>query len=265
VKRRPTGGGPSAGLAGEELGRFPSYDSLDQAGTWDDVTKGVVLRRLGPPPPLRFFTVAEERIARPLVDRLLAQEAEPRIPVLENIDARLSEDQTDGWRYDNLPPDGEAWRQSLAALDADATAATGQHFWDLPIGGQNDLLEAVRNHSGDWHSSDGDSVDWHGLVASRVWDLWLRYACTAFYAHPWAWNEIGFGGPAYPRGYKNFGIDKREPWEVPEVDALDPVPWSARVEAARRRHQVSDPGKAGQAGGGRPGDALGEAAGRGPQ
>ena len=29
----------------------------------------------------------------------------------------------------------------------------------------------------------------------HVWSLWTRYACTAFYSHPWAWNEIGFGGP----------------------------------------------------------------------
>ncbi len=29
-----------------------------------------------------------------------------------------------------------------------------------------------------------------------------------------AWQEIGFPGPAYPRGYKNIGIDRREPFEV---------------------------------------------------
>ena len=39
--------------------------------------------------------------------------------------------------------------------------------------------------------------------------------CTAFYSHPAAWNEIGFAGPAYPRGYKNLGVDRREPFEVP--------------------------------------------------
>ena len=55
---------------------------------------------------------------------------------------------------------------------------------------------------------DLGSGDWHGLPASRVWSLWTRYACTAFYAHPWAWNEIGFPGPAYPRGYKNKGVGR---------------------------------------------------------
>jgi hypothetical protein len=64
----------------------------------------------------------------------------------------------------------------------------------------------------------------------------MRYACSAFYSHPWAWNEIGFGGPAYPRGYKYLALGAREPWEVPERDARDPVPWIERAEAAKKRH-----------------------------
>jgi hypothetical protein len=64
----------------------------------------------------------------------------------------------------------------------------------------------------------------------------MRYACSAFYAHPWAWNEIGFGGPAYPRGYKYLALGAREPWEVEERDTQDPVPWAERAEAAKKRH-----------------------------
>ena len=55
----------------------------------------------------------------------------------------------------------------------------------------------------------------------------MRYACAAFYSHPWAWNEMGFGGPAYPVGYANLGLGRREHWEVAERDALDPEPWAA--------------------------------------
>ncbi|MBA3282154.1 MAG: gluconate 2-dehydrogenase subunit 3 family protein, partial [Acidimicrobiia bacterium] len=32
-------------------------------------------------------------------------------------------------------------------------------------------------------------------------------------------------------------LDKREPWEVAEHDAVDPVAWGARLEAARERHR----------------------------
>jgi hypothetical protein len=205
--------------------RFPGFDVLGQVPTWDDVTKGVVLARLGPRPPLRFFTVAEEAVARPLLDRLLAQDEEPRVPVFEAIDARLAEDATDGWHYHDLPPDGEAWRRSLHALDLDAHTEHGVGFAELPPAAQKDLLEAVRT-----------GKVWHELPAGRVWSLWLRYAVHAFYQHPWAWTEIGFGGPAYPRGYKALGVGKLEPWERREVDARDPERWADRVERARRAH-----------------------------
>jgi hypothetical protein len=206
--------------------RFPGFDVLDQAGGWDAVTQGVVLRRLGPPPPLRFFTTEEEAACRPLLDRLLAQDAEPRIPLFELIDARLAEGETDGYRYEDMPHDGDAWRASLHALDDDASQAHGLRFVELARGDQLDLLESVRT-----------AASWYGLPGARLWSLWMRYACAAFYSHPWAWNEIGFGGPAYPRGYKALGLDHRENWERPEVDARDPEPWAHRVEAARFRHR----------------------------
>ena len=206
--------------------RFPGFDVLAQAGTWDEVTQGVVLRRLGPPPAPRFFTQQEEAVCRPLLDRLLAQDGPPYVPLFELIDARLAEDETDGWRYENMPPDGEAWKHSVAGLDEDARQVFGKPFARLDVEHQNALLEAVRT-----------AEEWRGLPASRLWSLWMRYACGAFYSHPWSWNEIGFGGPAYPRGYENIGLDKREHWEAPEVDARNPEPWAARVEGARRRQR----------------------------
>jgi Gluconate 2-dehydrogenase subunit 3 len=205
--------------------RYPGYDVLGQAPTWDPVTKGVVLRRLGPTPPVRFFSVEEEAVARPMLERLLAQDEEPRIPVFEQIDARLAEQETDGWHYEDLPPDGEAWRASLAALESDARGRFGRGFAELGARQQKDLLEAVRT-----------GERWHGLPAGRVWNLWIRYAVTAFYAHPWSWNEIGFGGPAYPRGYKNIDLDGLEPWEHHEAEPVDAEAWARRVEQAKRDH-----------------------------
>ena len=51
----------------------------------------------------------------------------------------------------------------------------------------------------------------------------MRAVLSEFYAHPWAWNEIGFGGPAYPRGYARLGIGLRESWEGEEQFDVDPV------------------------------------------
>ncbi|HWF22166.1 MAG TPA: gluconate 2-dehydrogenase subunit 3 family protein [Acidimicrobiales bacterium] len=207
--------------------RFPGYDVTDQSHTWDEVTRNAVLGRLRLPAAMQFFSAEEEPTARALVDRLLAQDGEPRVPALELIDAKLAARRGDGYRYRDMPEDWEAWPRSVAGLDSDARRVSGRPFWDLSRQEQKDGIEHVRGMDGDWY----------GMPSPRIFSLWLRYACEAFYSHPWAWNEIGFGGPAYPRGYKNLGIGRREPWEVAEVVDADPVPWVERAEAARRRHQ----------------------------
>lgn len=185
----------SGARTGGPQGRFPGFDALSETKRWDPVTAGVVLGRLGPPPPVRFFTPAQQAVATALLARLLGDAGEA--PVLRMIDSRLAEQQTDGWRYEDMPEDGQAWRDSLAALDSDAGARYGQGFAACTTEQQDSLIQAVQ---------DLDAKDWHGMPAGHVWSLWTRYACTAFYSHPVVWNEIGFPGPAYPRGYKNLGV-----------------------------------------------------------
>ena len=70
-------------------GRFPGLDVLGQAGHWDRVTADVILARVGPLPAVKFFTAAEKACAAALLDQLTGQRAEPLVPVLQMIDARL--------------------------------------------------------------------------------------------------------------------------------------------------------------------------------
>lgn len=206
-------------------GRYPGFDVLAQVPHWDDVTAGAVLARLSHPSGLAFFTPPEVAVAAPLLDLLLGQDGEPRVPVLEEIDGRLAARETDGWHYDDMPQDDETWRRTLAALDEDACGKFGVGFGELDGDDQAVLVQAVQDADGDWH----------GMPAEHVWSLWTRYACTAFYSHPWAWNEIGFPGPAYPRGYLNLGTDAREHWEAADRTDRDPVPEGTRRERAVRR------------------------------
>jgi len=206
-------------------GRFPGFDAPGQSPHWDRVTQGVVLGRLGRPTDLRFFTVAEEAAARALFDQLLDQRQEPRVPVVNMVDARLAEDQTDGWHYDDMEPDPAAWRSTLAELDAEARERHERPFAELAWEQQTLLLTDIQA-----------AEMWRGRQTSRVWSLWTRYACTAFYSHPLAWDEIGFAGPAYPRGYKNLGLNAREPFEVADArPAQDPAADTAKSQTGRQR------------------------------
>jgi Gluconate 2-dehydrogenase subunit 3 len=219
VTGRPGAGGGHRAGSGASSGvddRFPGFDVLSQVPHWDQVTADLVASRAGTPSAVKFFTAAEEACAAALLDLLLDLHDEPRVPVLEMVDARLAAGETDGWRYAGMPEDGQAWRDTLSFLDADAAGRCGTRFAEAPPADRAALVQAVQDRA-----SGGT---WHGLPATHVWSLWTRYACTAFYSHPFAWAEIGFSGPAYPRGYKNIGVDKLEPYEVRDVrPAIDPV------------------------------------------
>jgi hypothetical protein len=189
---------------------------MRQAPRWDELTALTIRTRVAPPAAPRFLTAAEQATARALVGQLLDQQHDDiGVPVMEMIDARLADGQTDGWRYEDMPEDGQAWRDTLAHLDTDAKERFGTGFATCGSSEQASVIQAVQ---------DLGSRDWHGLPAAQVWSLWTRYACTALYAHPAAWDEIGFSGPAYPRGYKNIGVDALESFEVRDTrPAQDPV------------------------------------------
>jgi hypothetical protein len=211
----PADAGTAPRVSHETGDRFPGFNVLSQADRWDPVTAGIVLARVGRPPDMRFFTQVEEAAATALCDRLLGQDGEPKVAVVPQIDARLAEQETDGWRYADMPEDGQAWRDSLRFLDEDSQAMHSAEFARASVEEQRAVIQAVQ---------DLGAKDWHGLNAAHVWSLWTRYACTSFYAHPSAWNEIGFPGPAYPRGYNNPGVGALEPFEVADTSpASDPV------------------------------------------
>lgn len=65
-------------------GRYPGLDVMALSPHWDAATTAVVAARMGPPPAIRFFTVAEVATASALCDRLLDQDEEVRVPVVES-------------------------------------------------------------------------------------------------------------------------------------------------------------------------------------
>ena len=49
-----------------------------------------------------------------------------------------------------------------------------------------------------WPKGQLAGGSWEQLNVKRAWSVCMRMILAAFYAHPWAWNEIGFGGPGLP-------------------------------------------------------------------
>lgn len=207
------------GTTPQMVGRYPDYDVLQNADHWDAATRKVVMSRLQMNGPLRFFTADEEPALRALCDVTTAQDAEPRVPVAEMVDEKLASGKLDGYRYANMPRDTDTWRLVLRGLDETARSRYGVQdgfaATDLPA------QEAIVAGMSDGSLSGGA---WDQLDVSRAFSVCLRAILAAFYSHPWAWNEIGYGGPAYPQGYMRLGpISSLEPHERRGATSEDPV------------------------------------------
>ena len=214
-----------AGMTPQMIGRYPDYDVLAAAATWDPATRDVVLARLDVGRDLRFFSPREEPTVRAFCDVVLAQDREPRVPVLELVDEKLAAGRLDGYQYDDMPDDRDTWHLVIEGLDETARGWHGRpSFADCAGEDQEGIVKAL---------AGGRLVGgaWEKLNVARAWSVCTRMALEAFYSHPWAWNEIGFGGPAYPRGYMRLGpLSIREPHERPGATDEDPVRVTARLQ-----------------------------------
>lgn len=195
-------------------GYYSGFSTLSQRSFWDEATRVVVEDRVERVPPIRFFTKDELPLITAVIDRVMPQDDRDRnhrIPVVNYIDERLHSGRIDGYRYEDMPPDGEAYRLGLQGIDAVAREMFDHGFVDLGPAEKDEVLWTL-------HAADprGGGTIWKRLPVDRFWLLLVGDATDAYYAHPYAWDEIGFGGPAYPRGYFRLEGGKPEPWEVRE-------------------------------------------------
>jgi hypothetical protein len=203
-------------------GRYPDFDILGEAGHWDPVTRKVVLSRVHDVPEIRFFSAAEAATLGVLCDLLTAQDSEPRVPLVNYIDEKCDHGDLDGFQFDDMPDDRDAWRLVARGLDEQAAGRAGATSFAAADAEVRLAIVA------DFADGKLDGGAWEQLNVTRAFGLVMRVVLACFYSHPWAWNEIGFGGPAYPRGYSRFGSPdlqraERETWEGAEHYDRDPV------------------------------------------
>jgi hypothetical protein len=194
--------------------RYPGYNVLAKRWTqsWNAPTRQVIDRRLAVPNEPRFFSPAEWRTLHAVCNRIMPQPKDrPPVPLPAYVDQKMADGMLDGFRYAQLPPQGDAWRRGLAALDQAARDAHGVPFHILSSERQDELLHRMQQ-------GELTGPAWGDMPCKLFFEHRVIPDIThAYYAHPIAWNEIGFAGPASPRGYVRMALDRRDPWEAVEA------------------------------------------------
>jgi hypothetical protein len=207
-------------------GYYPGYSTLGQKAFWDKTTRDLITDRVEHPPQLRFFTPQQALFWGVVFDHILPQTdrvPERRIPIVPALDDRLHEGRTAGYRFEDMPHDREVYtRFGIEGIEAEAQARFGRLFLRITHREQEIVLCSL--HDG---RPQGGLHIWQQMSVHRFWQMLIGDAIDAYYAHPWAWDEIGYGGPAYPRAYFRLERGEAEPWEVEEQR----YEWSAPLDA----------------------------------
>ena len=133
----------------------------------------------------------------------------------------------EGFRYDNAPNLRNSWRAGLAGVDAESVRRYSRSFVALENSLRDATLRAIQ-------LGDVERALWPAIDARRFFiDVMLKTVAGIYYAHPAAWSEIGFGGPASPRGYVRLGFDERDPWEA-KGGAMSSRAFAARQQTVAR-------------------------------
>lgn len=221
-----------------EPGYYPKFSTLSQSAFWEKATRNLVQERVTSPPPMKFFTEREWSFWTAVFDHLIPQSdrtPDRRIPIVAPLDHRLHLNHTKGYRYESMPHDRDVYKHfGIEAINQEAQSRCGGGFLDLPHLQQDEVLRAIHDKK-----PEAAPEIWKKMSVHRFWQLIMGDAIDAYYAHPWAWDEIGFGGPAYPRAYTRLERGEPEPWEVEEQrhDWLAPRSCvSGEVESASHHH-----------------------------
>jgi hypothetical protein len=188
---------------------YPAYDVMAHQDHWDEHTKTIVENRLIREHGYRYINLVEAEILRAWCSLLMDDSRGEIIQyILSHIDESLFMNKGEGQRKSGTPEARVLIREGLKAIESSALTLDSKPFFQLKDAQQKQIMISI---------SEGNLADtelWEGIPQQELFQKLLTLSVEAYYSHPTIWSEIGYGGPAYPRGYVRAHLGQLDPWEA---------------------------------------------------
>lgn len=188
---------------------YPSFDVMKERHEWDDHTQSIVMSRAKPNNVLHFLTPPEAGMIRRIGSLLVGDETPEALDfVLVHIDRTLHQSPGESQRKTGVTEAPKLLRAGLHALEQAAQASHSSSFMDLDAAAQKQYLQ-------DMSQSAAKPIGiWNGIPQAELFRKLLNLTVEAYCSHPKVWSDIGYAGPAYPRGYVRTQMGQLDPWEA---------------------------------------------------
>lgn len=167
-------------------------------------TRKVLLERLEKIGSNCFFDHQSFLVLSRVCDLLMDQDSEDRmINVALFIDERLQKNDSDGWRYDTMPPDRIMYTEGLKGIEELATQQFKQNFISLEKAQQLQILNAIQ-------IGTVDTEIWKNIDPKLFFEEVLAETAEIFYSHPTVQSSIHYVGMADAKGWKKLKLNQSE-------------------------------------------------------
>jgi len=159
----------------------------------------------------QFFDAKEFDTLKAICDALAPSRVVPCEFVAGEIDKRLFENKGNGWRYSEMPPDGDAYRIALSIFDRIARQIFSAEFTAITNEQRIEIVRKMRDGSGKML----DEISSEFLVERFFEEIFAEFV-EFFYSHPLVLEEIGYIGFADAKGWdlgansSKFKVQSRE-------------------------------------------------------
>lgn len=188
--------------------RYPDYNIMSEQEAWDAHSRSIVASRLEGVHGYQSLTLTEAEMLRAICSLLAGDNRANIIQfVLSHIDRALNAPSGESERKPSVPKAGDLLRLGMKRLDQWAMSHHLRPFIDLTETDQLSIITALCEEK---LPLDGDS----NFPQKAFFNRLLSWTVESYYSHPTVWSEIGYGGPAYPRGYVRANLGQLDPWEA---------------------------------------------------
>lgn len=201
--------------------RYPQFDVMAEAERWDAHTRDIVMRRLEGPHKFRTLDEHQVRTLKVLARHLLYEDRHEILTfAASHVDARIHDQVGESQRKPEIPPEDVLVRSGLKALDAIANSRHQKAFVDCDVDQQFAIVSAMQLGQLEPLNPDEaiNAPQWSDpqnakSIQKAFFKKVLGLMVDALASHPLIWSEIGYAGPAYPRGYYRIERGLTDPWE----------------------------------------------------
>lgn len=151
-----------------------------------------------------FFDPNAFNLLSTICDLLIDQDSGNRIiEIASFIDERLQKNDSDGWRYDCMPPDRDMYIEGLKAIDTTAVQLFQKRFLMLPKQQQKKILFFIQ-------SGDVDYDIWKLIDPILFFPEILAETTEIYFSHPLVQASIHYVGMADAKGWTKLKLSQKE-------------------------------------------------------